>query len=122
MLKVDIASQNALSNEGIVHFDMLCTRVEHWVPSQIDILLSHTTSRAAIAPPLYSASVLKREMVGCFLLLQDIAPLPREKTNPGGRSSIGFVAGPIGICVPLESYWHRGLVDNVAIHCAAHVW
>ena len=36
MLKVDIASKNALSNEVIVHFDMLCPHVEHRVPSQID--------------------------------------------------------------------------------------
>ena len=23
--------------------------------------------------------------------------------------------------VPLESYWHHGLVENAAIQCAAHV-
>ena len=32
--------------------------------------------------PMYSASILKRAMVGCFLLLLDMAPLLREKTNP----------------------------------------
>ena len=36
VLKVDIANQKALSNEVIVHFNMLCSRVEHRVPSQID--------------------------------------------------------------------------------------
>ena len=36
MLKVDISCLNALSNEVIVHFDMLCMRVEHQVSSQID--------------------------------------------------------------------------------------
>ena len=36
VLKVDIANQNALSNEVVVHFDMLCTRVEHRILSQID--------------------------------------------------------------------------------------
>ena len=37
MLKVDITTLNALSNEVIMHFDMLCARVEHRVPSQIYI-------------------------------------------------------------------------------------
>ena len=37
MLQVDIASQNALSDEVIVHFDVLCPHVEHQVPCQIDI-------------------------------------------------------------------------------------
>ena len=44
--------------------------------------LSHTASQATTAVPLYSASVLDSATVGCFLLLQEIAPLPREKTNP----------------------------------------
>ena len=37
VLEVDITNKNALSNEVIVHFDMLCPRVEHRVPSQINI-------------------------------------------------------------------------------------
>ena len=37
------------------------------------------------------------------------------------RSSIGFVIGPIGICVPLESTGHHRLVENSTIRCAAHV-
>ena len=42
----------------------------------------HTTSHAAIAAPLYIATVLDNVTVGCFLLLQEISPLPREKKNP----------------------------------------
>ena len=37
MLKIDISNLNALSNEVIVHFDMLCACVEHWVLSQMNI-------------------------------------------------------------------------------------
>ena len=32
--------------------------------------------------PMYSAYVLDSATIGCFLLLQETAPLPREKTNP----------------------------------------
>ena len=46
------------------------------------ISLSHTASQAATIVPLYSASVLANVTVGYFLLLQEIAPLPRENTNP----------------------------------------
>ena len=42
--------------------------------------LSHTASHAATAAPMYSASVLDSAIVYCFLLLQEIAPLAREKT------------------------------------------
>ena len=73
-----------------MHFDMLCTWVEHRVPSQIDTAhvvaikgsqifdgyaqvleypLEPTPSHAAIVAPLYSASVLERATVACFLLL-----------------------------------------------------
>ena len=85
-----------------MHFDVLCPRVEHRVPSQIDTAQVVAVKRSWIldgyaqilenpfepygftcvtAAPLYSASVLDRAMVGCFLLLQDMAPLPRENTN-----------------------------------------
>ena len=37
VLKVDIASQNTLSDKVIVHFDVLCPRLEHRVPIQIDV-------------------------------------------------------------------------------------
>ena len=46
------------------------------------IHLSHMTSHAAMIAPLYSAFVLDNVIVYCFLLLKEIAPLPREKTNP----------------------------------------
>ena len=46
------------------------------------ILLSHMASHAATAAPLYFASVLDNVIVGCILLLQEIALLLKEKTNP----------------------------------------
>ena len=76
---------------------MLCPSMEDGVSIKMDIaeigslmktsgslsiLLSHTTSHAATVTPLYSASVLEREIVSFFLLLPDIALLSREKTNP----------------------------------------
>ena len=51
-------------------------------PRSFKIRLSHTASQAATAAPLYSASVLDSATVGCFLLLQEIAPLSTEKTKP----------------------------------------
>ena len=101
-MKVDITNQNTLSNKVIVHFDMLCSRVERFraryillmlsqkrvvgslmgTPRSFSILLSHTTSHVATTAPLYSTSVLERATVGYFLLLQDMAMLLREKTNP----------------------------------------
>ena len=47
-----------------------------------NILLSHTTSHATTVVSLHSTSLLDNATVGCFLLLQDMAPLPRENTNP----------------------------------------
>ena len=41
-------------------------------------LRNQATSHAATAAPLYSASVLDKATVGCFLLLQVIAALPSE--------------------------------------------
>ena len=38
VLKVDISSLNALSNEVIVHFDMLYACMEHQVPSQMNTI------------------------------------------------------------------------------------
>ena len=43
---------------------------------------SQATSDAAIAAPLYSASVLDKAIVGYFLLLQVIAALPKENMKP----------------------------------------
>ena len=39
-------------------------------------------SHVGTTVPLYSASVLESAAFDCFLLLKEIAPLPREKTNP----------------------------------------
>ena len=102
MLEIDFPSPNALTNEVVVHFDMFSSGVEHGVLSEVDgahivvddanrihktprsfrMRLSHTASHAATVVPLYSASMLDTANVGCFLMLQEIAPLPREKTNP----------------------------------------
>ena len=41
--------------------------------------LSQTASLAAWAPAMYSASVLERVTVGCFLELQLTAPPPKVK-------------------------------------------
>ena len=40
-----------------------------------------TASQVVTAAPLYSASVLDNVTVGSFLRFQEIAPLPRDKTN-----------------------------------------
>ena len=82
---------------------MLCVRAEHWVPRQVNIvhviavegsrirdgntqilkiLLSQMTSHTVIVAPLYSAFVLEHATIGYFLLLQEMAPLPRQKMNP----------------------------------------
>ena len=50
-------------------------------PRSFNILLSQTTSQAAMVAPLYSASVLDSATVGCFLLLHNTVPLPRENMN-----------------------------------------
>ena len=43
---------------------------------------NHTVSQAAIAAALYFASMLDRATIGCYLLLQEISPLPSENINP----------------------------------------
>jgi hypothetical protein len=43
---------------------------------------NQTTSHVVIAALLYSASVLNNAIVGCFLLLQLRAPLPKENMKP----------------------------------------
>jgi hypothetical protein len=43
---------------------------------------NQTTSHAIIAAPLYFASMLDSATVSCFLLLQLIAPLPKENMKP----------------------------------------
>ena len=51
------------------------------MPRSFTMLFSHMASHAATAAPLYSASVLDNASVGCFVLLQEITPLLREKMN-----------------------------------------
>ena len=132
MLKVDIASQNTLSNEVIVHFDMLCTRIEHRVPSKIDN--AHVVTQEGIQYPLepYGSPcnqrrapvfhLCARKSDGWLLLATPGYCSATEGENKsGGQSSIGFVASLVGICVPLKSNWHCRLVENSTIHCAADV-
>jgi hypothetical protein len=51
-------------------------------PKSENSFYNQTTSDAAIATPLYSASVLDSAIVGCFLLLQLTSPLPKENMKP----------------------------------------
>jgi len=51
-------------------------------PKSESIFYNQTTSRAIIAALLYSAFVLDSATVGCFLLLQLTAPLPKENMKP----------------------------------------
>ena len=37
MLQVDISNQNTLLDEVIVHFDVLGSSMEDWVPSKVNI-------------------------------------------------------------------------------------
>ena len=46
------------------------------------IVFNHMASHVAIVTPMYSAYVLDNAIVDCFFLLHDMAPLPKEKTNP----------------------------------------
>ena len=126
VLKVDIASQYVLLNEVIVHFDMLCMHVEHRVPSQIDIAHVVTEKGSRILDgktpilqyPLepydftcghHRAPIFRlcaRKSDDWLLLAAPGYGFATEGENKsGGCSSIGFVAGPIVVCVPLESNW-----------------
>ena len=67
--------------------------------------------------PLHSSYILEREMVGYFLLLYEITPLPRDKTNP----EIGYVINPINICVSFETNWCGRFIENCRVHCSTHV-
>ena len=121
---------------------MLCSRVEHRTPSQIDT--SHVVVEKGsrildgyahiLEYPLEAYGLTCRHRrTSVFHLcarksddwLLFAAPGYRSaaegENKSGGRSSIGFLAGPIGVCVSLESYWHRGLVEDATIHCVAHV-
>ena len=50
-------------------------------PSSVRREWSHLTSAAALARALYSASVLERATVACFLQLQEIRFLPKKISN-----------------------------------------
>ncbi len=51
-------------------------------PKSESSVYNQTTSHATIVAPLYFASVLDNATVGCFLLLQLTAPLPKENMKP----------------------------------------
>ena len=60
----------------------MTTRASTDCPKSESNFYNQTTSHATIAAPLYSTSVLDNATVGCFLLLQLIAPLPKENMKP----------------------------------------
>ena len=68
-----MAMADWLSMWRMVGEDMSC-------PSSESKSLSQVASLAVWVPAIYSASVLERAMVGCFLELQLVAPPPRVKT------------------------------------------
>ena len=51
-------------------------------PKSFKIHFRQTALHVVMIAPLYSTFVLDCEIVGFFLLLHDMAPLPREKKNP----------------------------------------
>ncbi len=51
-------------------------------PKSESSFYNQTTSHATIVAPLYSTFVLDNATVGCFLLLQLTAPLPKENMKP----------------------------------------
>jgi hypothetical protein len=51
-------------------------------PKSESSFCNQTTSHATIAAPLYYAFVLDSATIGCFLLLQLIAPLLKENMKP----------------------------------------
>ena len=78
-----------------MHFNVVCPRVEHRVPSQIDTVTAHVVAvkrnwildgyAQILENPLEPYGRLlfaDRATVGCFSLLQDMASLPRENSNP----------------------------------------
>ncbi len=51
-------------------------------PKSKSSFYNQTTSHVTIVTLLYSTSVLANATVGCFLLLQLTAPLPKENVKP----------------------------------------
>ena len=69
-----------------MHFNVFSSGVKHGVAREVYaahiIVEDADRIHDGTAAPLYSASVLDSATVGFFLLLQEIAPQPRENTNP----------------------------------------
>jgi hypothetical protein len=60
----------------------MTTRASTNCPKSENSFCNQTTSHIKIAALLYSTFVLDSVIVGCFLLLQLIAPLPKENMKP----------------------------------------
>ncbi len=60
----------------------MTTRASTDCPKFHSSFYNQTTSHAAIVAPLYSTFVLDSVTIGCFLLLQLTAPLPKENMKP----------------------------------------
>jgi hypothetical protein len=60
----------------------MTTRASIDCPKSYSYFCNQTTSHVTIIAPLYFASVLDSATVGCFLLLQLTAPLPKENMKP----------------------------------------
>ena len=98
ILKFDFTRKDTLTNEMVVHLNVLGLCMENGVLRELDAAevvgldisscrsfssrFNHMASHVATAAPRYSASVLDRATVGCFLLLHAIAALPRENAYP----------------------------------------
>jgi hypothetical protein len=101
--KINLTYQDLLLNEVIMNLNVFRPCMKHWVLSQLNTakvitiydnlslhmhpkspssLRNQATSHAAIAAPLYSASVLDKATVDCFLLLQVTATFPKENIKP----------------------------------------
>ena len=52
------------------------------MPSSLRSASTHINSAVALAKALYSASVLERDTVACFLALHDIKLGPKNIANP----------------------------------------
>ena len=101
-MKVNIPCKNTFSDEVVVHLNVLCLSMKDEVSTKMDTVEIVVVEQDWIVDgdvqilktyplkpygftcshhqPLYSASMLKRATIGCFLLLYNIALLPREKT------------------------------------------
>ena len=99
--QVNLMFKDLLLYIMIVYLNVLGPHVKHWVvcscmllmlsqyrviglstlhPKLCNSLRNQAISHVAIVAPLFFAFVLDKATVGCFLLLQLTAPLPRLKT------------------------------------------